>query len=107
MTNEQYLKNLEVPAGKIDVVLDTDAFNEVDDQYAISYMVRHSKKFNIKGICAAPFTNHLAAEPAEGMQKSYDEIFKVLKLNGKEELDSLIKKLKQDSKIFDVYRTNN
>ena len=27
-------------------------------------------------------------------------------LNGKEELDSLIKKLKQDSKIYDVYRTN-
>ena len=27
-------------------------------------------------------------------------------LNGKEELDNLIKKLKQDSKIYDVYRTN-
>ncbi len=92
MTNEQYLKNLEVPTGKIDVVLDTDAFNEVDDQYAISYMVRHSEKFNIKGICAAPFTNHLAAAPAEGMQKSYDEIFKVLKLNGKEELGELVHK---------------
>ena len=92
MTNEQYLKNLEVPTGKIDVVLDTDAFNEVDDQYAISYMVRHSEKFNIKGICAAPFTNHLAATPAEGMQKSYDEIFKVLKLNGKEELGKLVHK---------------
>ena len=36
MTKEQYLKNLSVPSGKIDVVLDTDAFNEVDDQFAIS-----------------------------------------------------------------------
>ena len=92
MTNEQYLKNLEVPAGKIDVVLDTDAFNEVDDQYAISYMVRHSEKFNIKGICAAPFTNPISASAQEGMNKSYDEIFKVLKLNGKEELGALVHK---------------
>ena len=27
MTNEQRLKNLKVPQGKIDVVLDTDAYN--------------------------------------------------------------------------------
>ena len=31
MKIEQYLNNLEVPKGKIDVVFDTDVFNEVDD----------------------------------------------------------------------------
>ena len=31
MTKEQYLKNLAVPDGVIDVVLDTDAYNEIDD----------------------------------------------------------------------------
>ena len=39
MTTAQYFKNLDVPSGKIDVVLDTDAYNEVDDQYAIAYML--------------------------------------------------------------------
>lgn len=38
MNNEQRMKNLSVPSGKIDVVLDTDAYNEIDDQFAISYM---------------------------------------------------------------------
>lgn len=32
MTFEQYVKNLEVPQNNIDVVLDTDAYNEVDDR---------------------------------------------------------------------------
>lgn len=40
MTNEQYLKNLKVPTGQIDIVLDTDAYNEIDDQFAIAYMLK-------------------------------------------------------------------
>ena len=40
MTKEQYVKNLSVPTGKVDVVLDTDAFNEIDDQFAIAYLLR-------------------------------------------------------------------
>ena len=31
LTNEQKIKNLSVPTGMIDVVIDTDAFNEIDD----------------------------------------------------------------------------
>ena len=34
MTTEQLLKNLEVPVGQVDVVLDTDTYNEIDDQFA-------------------------------------------------------------------------
>ena len=30
MTREQFFKNLDVPTGKIDVILDTDAYNEID-----------------------------------------------------------------------------
>ena len=63
MTQEQYLKNLTPPVGSIDGVLDTDAFNEIDDQYAISYMVKHTEKFRVKGICAAPFTKPHAPTP--------------------------------------------
>ena len=55
MTNEQYLKNLEAPTGKIDVVLDTDAYNEIDDQFAVAYMLKYKNKLNVKKIYAAPF----------------------------------------------------
>ena len=40
MTNEQRIQNLSVPSHKVDVVLDTDAYNEIDDQYAIAYLLR-------------------------------------------------------------------
>ena len=50
MTNEQFLKNLQVPNRKIDVVLDTDAFNEIDDQFAIAYMIKNPERFNIRRI---------------------------------------------------------
>ena len=39
LSEQQRLKNLSVPVGKIDVVLDTDACNEIDDQFAISYLL--------------------------------------------------------------------
>ena len=32
MTELQRLRNLEVPTGNIDCVLDTDTYNEIDDQ---------------------------------------------------------------------------
>ncbi len=53
MTNEQMNKNLKSPIGKIDVVLDTDAYNEIDDQYAIAYMMKSKGKLNVKAIYAA------------------------------------------------------
>lgn len=84
MTQEQLFKNLNRPDGKIDVVLDTDAYNEIDDQFAISYMLKHREKLNVKGICAAPFKNARSVFPADGMRKSYNEILKLLKLAGEE-----------------------
>ena len=80
MNIEQRMKNLSVPSGKIDVVLDTDAFNEIDDQFAISYMMKSKEKLHIKAICAAPFHNSHSEGPKDGMEKSYDEIMKLLSL---------------------------
>ncbi len=74
------LKNLQVPSGRIDVVLDTDAYNEIDDQFAISYMLRSKEKLNVKAIYAAPFLNQHSESPKDGMEKSYNEIFKILEL---------------------------
>ena len=79
MTNEQYLKNLTTPVGPVDVVLDSDAFNEIDDQFAIAYLLACGEKLRIKGFCAAPFYNAHSDSPADGMERSYHEIIKVLK----------------------------
>lgn len=80
MTHEQRLKNLEVPDKTIDVVLDTDAYNEIDDQFAISYLLKSKEKLNTKAIYAAPFLNMKSESPEDGMEKSYDEINKLLSL---------------------------
>lgn len=86
MTREQYAKNLSVPTETVDVVLDTDAFNEVDDQFAIVYLLHAAERARILGFCAAPFFNINSASPADGMERSYAEIGKLLRLSGREEL---------------------
>ena len=80
MTYEQRMKNLSVPEGRIDVVLDTDAYNEIDDQFAIAYLLKNSDKLNTKAIYAAPFLNSRSTSAGEGMEKSYKEIYKLLGL---------------------------
>ena len=82
MTAEQRRKNISVPEGPLDVILDTDAFNEIDDQFAIAYLLRNGDKLHTKAIYAAPFKNERSESAADGMEKSYREIFKVLDLMG-------------------------
>ena len=72
------------PTGSVDVVLDTDAYNEVDDQYAIAYLLRSEPKLVTRAIYAAPFLNERATSSADGMEKSYNEINKLLSLMGEE-----------------------
>lgn len=78
MDKVEMIKKLEIPKGKVDVILDTDTFNEIDDQFALSYLLASSEKLNTVAITAAPFFNSLSSSPADGMEKSYNEIFKVL-----------------------------
>lgn len=84
--NELLLQRLHKPDGKADVVLDTDAFNEIDDQYALAYLIRSSEKLCLKAVYAAPFYNEKVKSPGEGMEKSYEEIHHVLELMGENEL---------------------
>lgn len=84
MTNEQRIKNLSVPTGTVDVVLDTDAYNEIDDQFAISYLPKSKEKLNTRAIYAAPFFNENSEGPADGMLRSYEEIKKLLALINEE-----------------------
>lgn len=72
----QFMKNLSVPERKVDVVLDTDASCEIDDQFAIAYLLRSKEKLNTKAIYAAPYSEN----PKDGIEKSYAEIIKLLEL---------------------------
>ena len=80
LTEEQFIKNISVPKGVVDVVLDTDAYNEIDDQFAISYLLKSKEKLNTKAIYAAPFLNSRSCSAEDGMEKSYLEILKLLSL---------------------------
>ena len=70
------------PDRPVDMVLDTDTYNEIDDQYAIAYMMASQDKLHVRAITAAPFFNHHAENPRDGMERSYREILHVLSLLG-------------------------
>lgn len=86
MRIEQRLRLLESPSGLVDMVLDTDAYNEIDDQFAIAYALGAKERINLVALHAAPFFNARSANPQDGMLKSYDEIKKILSLAGEERL---------------------
>ncbi len=84
--NMSIIRSLQRPEGRIDMVLDTDAYNEIDDQYAIAYALKSEDKLNVKAIYAAPFSNKKAENPEIGMEKSFDEIKNILTLIKREDM---------------------
>lgn len=85
MNYARLLTRLEKPKGPADVILDTDTYNEIDDQFALAYLIKSEEKLNLQAIYAAPFYNHHSESPQDGMEKSYHEILKVLDLMGRRE----------------------
>jgi inosine-uridine nucleoside N-ribohydrolase len=77
MSPERLLERLAPPQGPVDVVIDTDAFNELDDQFALAYALLHPN-LNVQAVYAAPFFHGRSSSPADGMEKSYQEILRVL-----------------------------
>ena len=75
---DERLQRLNPPEGKVQVVLDTDTYNEIDDQFAVVYALLSPEQMNVKAIYAAPFFNSRSTGPADGMKKSYDEILRLL-----------------------------
>ena len=61
---------------KIRIIIDTDAKNEVDDQWAIALALLSSDRFKIEGFVAANFDNSHSGP--ESIDKSYDEILLML-----------------------------
>lgn len=88
--NMTMVRRLEKPTGRIDVVLDTDTYNEIDDQYALSYMVRSDEKLNVKALYAAPYFNDKSVSPKDGMERSYNEILTLLTLLEREDLKASV-----------------
>ena len=61
------------------VILDTDAFNEIDDQFAIAYFY-FSEKTELLAVCAEHYMHDRCNSRELGMNRSYNEIVKVLSL---------------------------
>lgn len=79
---------LQLPPGRVDAVLDTDTYNEIDDQFAVAYALRSSDRIKLEAVYAAPYLNDRSTSAGDGMQKSYEEILRILS------------RLKVDSKGF-------
>jgi len=77
------LKQLTPPNGKVRMILDTDTYNEVDDQFALAYAVLSPDKIQLEAVYAAPFFNDRSTGPGDGMEKSYQEILRLLNFIGK------------------------
>lgn len=84
LTETFRLNQLNPPSGKIRMVLDTDTYNEIDDQFALAYACLSDDKISLEAVYAAPFHNKRSDSPSDGMKKSYDEIHRLLTFLGKE-----------------------
>ena len=78
ISNTLRLERLQPPTGKVRMVLDTDTYNEIDDQFALVHALLSPERLDVKAVYAAPFHNKRSTGPADGMEKSYEEILRLL-----------------------------
>ena len=52
------------------MVLDTDTYNEIDDQFALVYALLCPEKLNVEAVYAAPFTNDRSTGPGDGWRRA-------------------------------------
>ncbi|MCL2318855.1 MAG: nucleoside hydrolase [Treponema sp.] len=86
------LKRLRKPSGPVDVVIDTDTYNEIDDQFALAFLIKSPEKLRLRAINAAPFLNRKSTSPGDGMEKSNAEIMKILTLMKRDDLKGMVQK---------------
>lgn len=111
LSQEELRARLNVPTGKLRLVIDTDAKNEVDDQFAIAWALRSPDRFLVEAVYAAPFSfgcfsrlnqdsenqkladelNGSADDPSDGMEQSYQEIYKIFNLLHEETTDRIFR----------------
>ena len=78
LSETKRLAMLQPPPGRVRMVLDTDTYNEIDDQFAVVHALLSQERLAVEAIYAAPFHNNRSSGPEEGMEKSYDEILRLL-----------------------------
>lgn len=86
LSEETRVRKLAPPAGPIRMVMDTDTFNEIDDQFAVIYALLCREKLQVEAFYAAPFHNELSNGPRDGMEKSYNELLKIRSLMDREDI---------------------
>ena len=63
---------------KINIILDTDTYNECDDQFALSYLIKSKDLFNIEAITVAPYSHTKRdVKVRDSQELSYNEILKI------------------------------
>ncbi|MDA3960056.1 MAG: nucleoside hydrolase [Planctomycetota bacterium] len=71
-------RGLTNPSGHpVRMVLDTDTYNEIDDQFALAYALLAQDAMCCEAVYAAPFHNERSDGPGDGMRKSLEEIERV------------------------------
>lgn len=81
MTNQKYK-----------VILDTDTYNEADDQFALSYLMKSQDIFNIQAITIAPFKHEkYKSTVSQSIDDSYDEACKIYTLLGIDDKSNIYK----------------
>ena len=73
-----------VPAGRVRMVLDTDTYNEIDDQFALVHAMLSPAEVDLQAVYAAPFLNNRSSSAGDGMEKSHEEILRLFELLGRE-----------------------
>lgn len=102
IADAERIKKLNISPERISLVIDSDTKNEVDDQFAIVWALLSKERFDVKAVYAAPFhhacfeqfkpgfdrtlldncsnMNGKSVSPEDGMEQSYQESLKILKL---------------------------
>jgi len=83
LSESQRLALLEPPAHTVHIVLDTDTYNEIDDQFALVYALLSPERIELEAVYAAPFHNNRSSSAGHGMELSHEEILRVLTRMGR------------------------
>ncbi len=90
LTASELSAMLEPPSGPVEMVLDTDTYNEIDDQFAVVYALL-SPNLTVRGLYAAPFHNSRSDGPGDGMERSYQEILRLIEHLGVGDRDRVLR----------------
>ncbi|NDJ60479.1 MAG: hypothetical protein GYB67_05095 [Chloroflexi bacterium] len=73
LSEAELRQRLEPPTGTVRLIIDTDAHNEIDDQFAIAWALLSQNVFEIEGVVAEPYSHRHHREP---LLQAYDALTK-------------------------------